>query len=142
GERLRLTRDAPGDDADSAELAERGGSRQADAVCGRPPDGRPGPAPEGLERGRAKRRRRLFLLSPDLAENRHDLADDERKRDEDRRERHPRQGEEDAVAGEPASGPIEEQEREADDDRRQRERQVDERVDEARSVEPVPDDRY
>ena len=82
---------------------------------------------------RAERRRRLLLLGADLAQHGHDLAHDERQRDEDRGQHHPRQREEDldpvvGQAAEPAAAAVEQEEREPDDDRRQRERQVDERV--------------
>ena len=47
---------------------------------------------------RAERRRGLLLLGADLAQHGHDLAHDERERDEDRGEDHPRQREDDLDA--------------------------------------------
>ena len=92
---LGLAGDAAGDDADGAELAERARRRQHDAVGHAPADRRQRDAPERLHAVRAERRRRLLLLGADLAQHRHDLAHDERQRDEDRREDHPRQREDD-----------------------------------------------
>ena len=76
--RLGLADDAPGDDADGAELAERARGRQDDAVGDRPADRGQRDAPEGLPRRRAERRRGLLLLDADLAQHGHDLAHDER----------------------------------------------------------------
>ena len=91
--------------------------------------------------------RRLLLLVADLPQGRDDLAGDERERDEDRGDDHRRQREEhlDVVAleeaAEPARAPVEEEQREADDDGREREREVDERVQQALPRKPLADDR-
>ena len=136
--RLGLAFDVAGDDRDGAVLAEAAGGRQDDAVDDRPADRRQRDPPERLPAGCAERVRGLLLLVADLAQRRHDLARDERQRDEDRRDHHRRQREEDLDAvplepgAEPAGAAVEQEEREADDDGRERERQVDDRVDDAR----------
>src|SRR5207248_3928966 len=146
-QRLGLAGDPARDDADGAELPERAGGGEDDAVCDRPEDRRQRDPPEHLERRRAERRGGLLLLGADLAQHRHHLADDEGERDEDRREHHRRKREEhpDAVVeeevAEPAAAPVEQEEREPDDDRREREREVDDRVDDAHAREAVPHDR-
>ena len=145
--RLRLALDAAGDDGHGAVLAEAARGREDDAVDDGPADRRQRDAPERLPAAGAERARGLLLLVPHLAQRRHDLAGDERERDEDRRDHHRRQGEEhvDAVVGQPAAEPalaaVEQEEREPDDDGRERERQVDERVEEALARELPADDR-
>src|SRR6185503_19210730 len=89
---------------------------------------------------------RLLLIGPDLPQNGDDLADDERQRDEDRREDHPREREEnlDPVSGEtaePTTRSVEQIQRQPDHDGRKSERQVDDRVDQAAAREAVPDER-
>src|SRR5437762_797339 len=77
---LREGLGAPGDaarhDADRAELTERAGGREDDAVRDGPPDGGQRDPPEGRERRSAERRGRLLLLRANLAQHRYDLAHD------------------------------------------------------------------
>src|SRR5262245_8492861 len=135
-ERLRGADDPSGDDGDRPVLAERPRRGQHDAVGDAPTDRRQRDAPERGRARRAERPRGLLLVGPYLAQDRDDLADDERKGDEDRRDDHAGQREDDAdaVVGEPASQPavlaVDEDQRQADDDRRQRERKPDRRVQE------------
>src|SRR5581483_2060256 len=96
--RLRLAGEAPADDRDGAELAERARQRQDDAVDDGPLDRRQRDAAEDRERTGAERCGRFLLLRSDLPEHRHDLADDERQRDEDRREQDRGVGEQDPQA--------------------------------------------
>ena len=130
---LRAALDLPGDDADRAELADRAGRCEHDAVGDRRANGRQGDLAEHLERPGTEGLCGLLLLGADLAEHGHDLAHDERQRDEHRRQHHPWNREEDldAVIGEPsepAASPVEQEQREADHHRREREGQVDDRV--------------
>ena len=120
---------------------ERARRRQDDPVRHGPAD-RGQATAEGLPARRAERRRGLLLLGADLAQHGHDLADDERQRDERGREHHPRQREDDVErqAAEPAVSAEEEQEREPDDDRRKGEREVDHRIDQTLAREALPDD--
>ena len=143
----RLALDVARDDRDRAVLAETARGRQHDAVDHRPADRRQRDPPERLPAAGAERVRRLLLLVADLAQRRHDLAGDERQRDEDGRDHHRRQREQDldAVVREPVPEPpgaaVEQEEREPDDHRRERERQVDERVHDPGAREPAADDR-
>ena len=82
-ERLRLAGDAAGDDGQRAELAERAGDRQHDAVGRRRPRiAGQRDAPERLPARGAERRGGLLLLGADLVQHRLDLAHDERQRHE------------------------------------------------------------
>ena len=122
-----------------AELAERAGDGQHDAVGQAPADRRQGDPPERLPPLRAQRRGGLLLVGADLVQHRLDLADDERQRDEDARQHHAGQAEDDLEAevvldeppNQPADAPQQDQ-RDADDDGRHRERQVDDRLQRAR----------
>ena len=146
-QRLRPSCDAARDDAHGTELAERPRRRQHDAVRDGPADRGQRDPPEGRERRRAERRRGLLLLDADLAQHGHDLAHDERQRDEGRGEQHRRQREQDLdpvseqPVPEPAVARVEQVEREPDDDRRERHRQVDDRVHEPHARNPVAHDR-
>ena len=84
----------------------------------------------------AERERRLLHLAVELDQHGLHRADDERQRHEQQRQQHRelRVGDVDA---ERAGRAVERQQREPGDDRRQRERQVDQRVDEALAAEPV-----
>ena len=141
--RLRLAFDVPGHDANRAVLADRARRREDDAVRDGPADRRQRDTAEGRERTGAQCRGGLLLVGADLAEHRHDLAHDERQRDEDRREDHRGRREEDLERQrpEPAVAAVEEHDREADDDRRERERQVDDGVEHALAGEAVAHDR-
>ena len=75
--------------ADGAELADRAGGRQHDAIGDAPADRRQRDPPEGLPSAGAERRRGLLLLVADLLQHRRDLAHDERHDHEHRREHHP-----------------------------------------------------
>ena len=96
---------------------------------------------------RAQRVGGLLLVGADLAQHRHDLADDERQRHEDGRQDHARHGEDDLEAdvvqepAEPAVLAVDQEQRQADDHRRERERQVDERVEERLAGEPAAHER-
>ena len=131
-------------DADRAELAERAGRGQDDAVRDRGTDRRERDAAERLPCVRPERRGRLLLLGADLAQDRRDLAHDERQRHEDRREDDPRRREDHTQAcrreraAEPALLAVDQHERQADDDRRDHERQVDDALDDGLAAELGP----
>src|SRR6188508_2080511 len=106
-ERLRLSDEVSGHDRHGSELAQAARCREHHAVRDPPPDrGQRDPAESGKRR-RAERPGRLLLLGPDLAQDRDHLADDEGKRNEDRREDHGREGEDDLdpVRAEPGPEP-------------------------------------
>ena len=84
----------------------------------------------------AERERRLLHLAVELDQHRLHRADDERQRDEQQRQQHGELRERD-VDADRAGRAVEREQREAGDDRRQRERQVDQRVDEALAAELV-----
>ena len=130
-------------DLDRAELAERAGQAQHDAVDDAPLDGRQRDAPEGLPRVGAEAAGRLLLLDADLLEHRHDLADDQRQGHEDGGHDDAGRGEDDLEprlqgGAEPAVAPaVDQDERQAHHDRRHRQRQVEQGVEQPLAGEPV-----
>jgi hypothetical protein len=118
---LRDAREAGGDHDHRAELAEGAGDGEDDAVRQPPANGRERDPPEGLPSARAERRRRLLLLRSDLVQDRFDLAYDERKGHEDRRDDHAGKPEDDLEAravqsAEPTVDAPERDQRHAHDD--------------------------
>ena len=119
------------DDLDRAELAQRAGQAEHDAVDDAPLDGGQRDPAEGLQRVGAEAAGGLLLLVADLLEHRHDLADHQRQRHEDGGQHDAGRGEDDLEAGvlqgraEPAgAAAVDQHQGEADDDRRDRQRQV------------------
>src|SRR5215210_6616299 len=104
-QRLRSTGQPTRDDGDCAVLAEGTRGREDDAVGEAPANRGQRHAPERRERGRSESPGGLLLLLSDLAEDRHDLADDEGEGDEDRRQGHSgkREDDADALVGQPAA---------------------------------------
>src|SRR5829696_2822195 len=136
---LRLERDVARDQDDRAELADRAGERQRGAAQDRRHEVGEDHAHEDGPAVGAERQRRLLHLAVELDQDRLDGADDERQRDEQQREQHGELRERD-VDPDRAGRAVERQQREAGDDRRQRERQVDQRVDDALAAEPIADE--
>ena len=96
--RLGPAEDVARDDEQGAELAERAGDGQRHAVGQAPADRRQGDPPEGPPAARAEGVGDLLLVDAELAEDRHDLADDERQGHEHRRQDHARPGVDDPDA--------------------------------------------
>ena len=121
--------DLAGDDRDGAELAERAGGREDDAVGEAPADRRQRDPPEHLQAAGAERARRP---APGRCPPRAARAPPRAPRTAARRRSWPAPcpGVEKITYGraEPAVAAPDEDQREADDDRRDRERQVDQRV--------------
>ena len=82
--------DVAGDDLDRAELAERAGQAEHDAVHDRPLDAGQGDPPERLPGVGAEAAGGLLLVVADLLEHRHHLADHQRQGDEAGRHDHAR----------------------------------------------------
>src|SRR5512135_740335 len=145
GGRLGPAEDVPRDDQQRAELAERAGDGQRDAVGQAPADRGERDASEGPPTTRAQGIGDLLLIDAELAQDRHDLADDERQRDEGRRQEHAGPGVDDADPGRAQPGPeppmraIEDDEHQPGDDRRDGERQVDQAIGQRFAPEPMPD---
>jgi hypothetical protein len=85
GQRLRLSRHLARDDAHGAELADRTGGGEHDAVHETPADGGQGDPPERLPARCPECRGGLLLVLSHLAQDRRHLPDHERQRHEDRR---------------------------------------------------------
>src|SRR5215218_10473330 len=77
GQRFSAALDLAGYDRDGAELAQGPRGRQDNAVRDPPADRGQRHAPEGREGRGAERPGRLVLFLPDLAQDGHDLPDDE-----------------------------------------------------------------
>ena len=134
GGRLGLADDVAGDDLDRAELTERAGQAEHDAVDDGPLDAGQRDPPERLHRVGAEAPGGLLLVVADLLEHRHHLADHQRQRHEHGRHDHAGGGEDDLEAGllqaraEPSVAAVVDQHQgQADHDRRDRERYVEHR---------------
>src|SRR5829696_1474752 len=134
---LGLVRQVPGDEHDRAELSHGAGEAQGGTrEYGWQQVGEDDP-PEGRERARPERVRRLFHLAVQLRQNRLYGTNDERKRDEKERHHYRRSGVGD-VEAKGALGSVERQQRQAGDDRGQGERKVDQGVDQPFTPESIP----
>ena len=128
-----LAADMAGHHRHRAEFAHRARVAQQHAVQQRPFHVRQRDAEKGLEPRGAERQRRFFLLGALLLHQRNELAHDERKGDEDRRQHHAGQREDDldVVRDQPrpeiALQPEQQHEDQTGDHRRHRERQIDQR---------------
>ena len=136
-----LAADLAGDHRDRAELAHGAGVAEEHAVEQRPLHVGQRDAEEGLPAARAERQRRLLVLRPLLLHDRDQLAGDEGEGDEDRREHDAGHGEDDLDAvrlQERAEEALRAEEQHVDQargHRRDRERQVDQRDQEALALE-------
>ena len=132
-DRVGQAANMPGDDGHSAELAHGARIAEQHAIEQAPFDIGQRHREESLQAGRAERQRRLFLHRPLLLHQRNEFARDEGKRDEDRRKHDARNRKHDlyAVRGYPLAEQTlraeDENVDEAGDDRRHRERQIDQR---------------
>ncbi len=97
--------DVAGDHLDGAELAQRAGEAEDDAVHDRPLDAGQGDPAEGLPGVGPEAACGLLLVVAHLLQHRHDLADDQRQRHEDRRHDHAGRGEDHLEAGVSSHGP-------------------------------------
>ena len=133
--------DVAGHHRDRAELAHRARVAQQHAVEQAPFDVGQRDPQEDLQAARAQHARRLLLLGALLLHQRDQLARDEREGHEDRREHDARHGEDDldVVLGEPGTQqPLGAEQQDVDqarDHRRDRERQIDQRGQQALALE-------
>ena len=130
---IRQPADVTRDDRHRAELAHGARVAEDDAVEQSPLDVGQRDAQKRLPAARAERQRGLFFVVALRRHQRQQLARDERKRDEDRRQHDARHGEDDldVVGRQPRSeqslGAEEQHVRQPGHDRRDRERQIDQR---------------
>ena len=131
-QRVRQAADVSRDDRHRAELAHRARVAEDDAVEQAPLDVRQRHAEERLEAAGAKHARRFFFLRAGRFHHRNDLARDERKRHENRREHDAGHGEDNlescrSATAEETLPPEQQHEHHARDDRRHGKRQIDQR---------------